>query len=620
VTAEPSSAAPPSSRTWRPPISAVLVLGFGGLVAGAVAAVLLLALDVAQRNTSELLRQTAALSIDAQVANLDHHLRPARNQVEFLANQLSAGAVPLDDDARLRDLLLGSLAAAPQLSGVAFVRDDLHSVRAGREGGAYGTDTGSWLERPEVRLAVRNAAQQPGFTWGDILYIEWLHSSFIIVRMPVRQAGQFRGVVMAVVSIGELSNFIAATTPPTGGRAFVLRGRDEVIAHPALIGRVEGLSADKPLPHLNEVGDNVLAAMWTPPIDDTKDILGDSDVAGRIVSVGVEPRDDQWDSQNAYIFLYREIRSYGSVPWLVGFYIRLDDVNAPIRRLISMGIVGGGITLAALLIALLLGRSLGRPIRRLAAAAEAIRDLSVENVAPLRGSPFRELDVAARAFNSMLGGLRWFQTYVPRVLVLQLMGQAQGELESKQRVVTVLFTDIVGFTEIGGRLPAPQLAEFLNRHFGLLGACIDAEQGTVDKYIGDSIMAFWGAPLLQADHAHRACRAAKAIAATLKADNDRRSAKGLKPVRLRIGIHTAPVVVGNVGAPGRVNYTLIGDTVNTAQRLEALGKTVDIGADDVVVLLSGETADFVGDEFQLRPLGEYELRGRSEKLRVYQLL
>jgi adenylate cyclase len=220
----------------------------------------------------------------------------------------------------------------------------------------------------------------------------------------------------------------------------------------------------------------------------------------------------------------------------------------------------------------------------------------------------------------MLGGLRWFQTYVPRVLVLQLMGQAQGELESKQRVVTVLFTDIVGFTEIGGRLPAPQLAEFLNRHFGLLGACIDAEQGTVDKYIGDSIMAFWGAPLLQADHAHRACRAAKAIAATLKADNDRRSAKGLKPVRLRIGIHTGPVVVGNVGAPGRVNYTLIGDTVNTAQRLEALGKTVDIGADDVVVLLSGETADFVGDEFQLRPLGEYELRGRSEKLRVYQLL
>jgi adenylate cyclase len=200
------------------------------------------------------------------------------------------------------------------------------------------------------------------------------------------------------------------------------------------------------------------------------------------------------------------------------------------------------------------------------------------------------------------------------------MGQEAAVLESKQRVVTVLFTDIVGFTEIGGRLPAPQLAEFLNRHFALLGGCIDAELGTVDKYIGDSIMAFWGAPLLQADHAHRACRAAHAIAETLRADNERRAAKDLRPVRLRIGIHTGPVVVGNVGAPGRVNYTLIGDTVNTAQRLETLGKEVDVGTDDVVVLISGETADAVGDDFPLKFLGDYDLRGRSESLRVYRLL
>jgi len=496
------------------------------------------------------------------------------------------------------------------------VRDDLHSVRAGREAGGYDTTAGSWLERPEVRLALRNGSQQPGFAWGEILYIEWLHGSFIIVRTPVRQAGQFRGLVMAVVSIGELSNFIAATTPPTGGRAFVLRGHDEVIAHPALIGTVQGLSSEKPLPHLNEIGDDVLAAMWTPPVDNTDDILGDSDVVGRIVSAGVDPA----DAENTYIFLYREIQSYGPMPWLVGFYVRLDDVNAPLRRLTFVAVVGGGITVAALLVALLLGRSLGRPIRRLAAAADAIRELSIENVAPLRRSPFRELDVAARAFNAMLGGLRWFQTYVPRLLVLQLIGQEQTVLESEERSVTVLFTDIVGFTEIAGRLPAPQLAAFLNRHFGLLAGCIDAEQGTVDKYIGDSVMAFWGAPALQADHAVRACRAAKAMAATLREDNERRSAKDLRPVRLRIGIHTGPAVVGNVGAPGRINYTLIGDTVNIAQRLEQLGKEVDTGTDDVIVLISGETAACLDDTFSLQPLGEQELRGRSESLAVFRLL
>jgi class 3 adenylate cyclase len=607
---------PPPWRSWRPPISAVLVFGFGALVAGAVAAELLLALDVAERNTNELLRRSAELSIQAQVENLDHHLSPARSQVEFLARQLSSGAIPLDDDDRLRDLLLGSLAAAPQITAVAFVREDLHAVRAARDGGVYQTGAGSWMDRPEVRLAIRDAPKLPGFAWGEVLYIERARGSFVTLRTPVRRDDGFRGLVIAIVSIGELSSFIAATTPPAGGRAFILRGRAEVIAHPALAGGGGGQSADKPLPRLDEIGDSVLAAMWTKPIDDASEVLGDSDVVGRIVTVG----DSEWDYENTYIFLYRAVGGYGPTPWLVGFYARLEDVNQPLQRLAFVGLIGGVIFVIAVLLAFLLGRGLARPIRRLAAAAEAIRDLSVENVPILRGSPFRELDVATRAFNSMLGGLRWFQTYVPRALVLQLMGQAAHELESKQRVVTVLFTDIVGFTEIGGRLPAPQLAEFLNRHFALLGACIDAEQGTVDKYIGDSIMAFWGAPLLQADHAHRACRAAKAIAETLQADNERRSAKGLKPVRVRIGIHTGPVVVGNVGAPGRVNYTLIGDTVNTAQRLEALGKTVDIGTDDVVVLVSGETADCVGDDFRLKALGDYELRGRSESLRVFQLL
>jgi class 3 adenylate cyclase len=606
---------PEPRQTWRPPISAVLVFGFGALVAGAVAAVLLLALDVARRNTNELLRQTAVLSIRAQVADLDHHLRPARTQVEFLARQIADGTVAPDDDGRLRDLMLGAL-AAPQIAGVAFVRADLHAVRAGREAATYGTSAGSWVDHPEVRLALRNASSLAGFHWGEVTHLEVLRASCITLSMPVRREGQFLGAVLAAVSITDLSNYLAATTPPMGGRAFILRGRDEVIAHPALAGGVDGLSAERPLPRLDEVRDPVLAAMWTPPIDEAQEVLGDSAVIGRIVGIG----DSAWDDENTYLFLYREIKTYGPTPWLVGFYVRLEDVNEPVRRLTFIGAVGGGIFIVAVLLALLLGRGLARPIRRLATAAEAISRLNVEGVQPLRRSPFRELDVAARAFNSMLSGMRWFQTYVPRLLVLQLMGQEQAELESKQRVVTVLFTDIVGFTEIGGRLPAPQLAEFLNRHFALLGACIDAEQGTVDKYIGDSIMAFWGAPMLQADHAHRACRAAKAIAETLRADNERRSAKDLRPVRLRIGIHTGPVVVGNVGAPGRVNYTLIGDTVNTAQRLEALGKEVDTGADDVVVLVSGDTADAVGDDFPLTYLGEYELRGRSEPLRVYQLL
>jgi class 3 adenylate cyclase len=133
-------------------------------------------------------------------------------------------------------------------------------------------------------------------------------------------------------------------------------------------------------------------------------------------------------------------------------------------------------------------------------------------------------------------------------------------------------------------------------------------------------MAFWGAPALQPDHAQRACRAALAIAKTLRADNERRSEKGLRPVRVRIGIHSGIAVVGNVGAPGRINYTLIGDDVNIAQRLEQLAKDFDPGNGETVVLLSEETAKQLGEGFTLATVGAHILRGQSEPIEAFRLV
>jgi class 3 adenylate cyclase len=133
-------------------------------------------------------------------------------------------------------------------------------------------------------------------------------------------------------------------------------------------------------------------------------------------------------------------------------------------------------------------------------------------------------------------------------------------------------------------------------------------------------MAFWGAPTLQPDHAQRACRAALAIAEILRVDNERRSEKGLRPVRVRIGIHSGIAVVGNVGAPGRINYTLIGDDVNIAQRLEQLAKDFDPGNGETVVLLSAETAKDLGEGFLLETVGSHLLRGQSEPIEAFRLV
>ena len=135
-------------------------------------------------------------------------------------------------------------------------------------------------------------------------------------------------------------------------------------------------------------------------------------------------------------------------------------------------------------------------------------------------------------------------------------------------------------------------------------------------------MAFWGAPDHFDDHADRAVRAAQAIKLAVDEDNRRRLAAGETPIRIRIGIHTGRVTVGNIGAPDRLNYTIIGDNVNIAQRLEQLGKQFAAdGASDasVTTLLSSATVDQLTGKFPLDDLGDVQVRGRSGRIRIYRL-
>ena len=594
------------------PIAAVLAIGFGGLVAIAVGAVLWLSLDVAEESTNELLRRVAEDQIDSVAENLDRHLVPSRGQVEFVTAEIESGAFAVDDTARLQDLLLGSLAATPHVTGIAFIRDDLYAVRAGLENGGYVADAGSWVDRAAPRLALREAETLEGFTWGTPIFIETSNATFLAPRRPVRIDGELRGVVTAIVSTTEMSEYLSRSTDSLGGVTFVLFGRDLVFAHPLLAGggatRDLTLGPDHPLPAISEIGDHVLAAMWSTPEDPLTDILAGTSIKGGVIGV----------DGTLHVVLWRELTGYGDTPWIVGVHFPVDAVNAPLRRLILASAIGIGILVVAVIAALLLGRAIARPVRRLAAAAAALRARDPRSGEVFPHSVLREIDSAAIAFNAMVTGLKWFATYVPRSLVLLLMRRGAAELVSEERALTVLFTDMIGFSAVAQRLTPPQLADFLNRHFALLGAGIEAEGGTVDKYIGDSVMAFWGAPEPQSDHAARACRAARNIAAALREDNARRAAKGQRPIRVRIGIHSGPAIAGNIGAPGRVNYTLIGDTVNTAQRLEQLGKTVDDGAADAVVLISGATAAQAPQD-EVRPIGVHVLRGRADEIEVYRL-
>ena len=320
------------------------------------------------------------------------------------------------------------------------------------------------------------------------------------------------------------------------------------------------------------------------------------------------------------LFIYREISGYSDKPWLVGRYLPLDELESEVRRLKHAAWLALGAVLAAVAGAWMVGYAIGKPILRLARATSAIRDLDLSAARPLAGSRLRELDEAISAYNALTASLHWFESYVPGRLVKRLMAQGEQATALVEREVTVLFTDIVDFTSLAERLPASDTAAFLNDHFRLLAACVEAEDGTIDKFIGDSLMAFWGAPDMQPDHPARACRAARAVAAVITGDNQRRRELGLPPVRIRIGIHAGRAMVGNIGAPGRINYTLVGDMVNTAQRIEDIAKECMTDNEEAVVLVSDVVLRSVGSSFAVRPAGQHTLRGREAATDVFRLL
>jgi adenylate cyclase len=600
-------------RVWRPTIAGVLIFGFGLLVVTAVSAVLLVSLGTAQKNTVALIRQMADFSVEGLIERIDIHLGAAREQSEFVAGMIGGGEIDPTDRDRLADALRGAMAATPQVTGIAYFSKDGWSLRVGRADSDSLTFFDDAEPDPEViRLVKEMAFGGPG-GWGGVFWVPTLNQPHLAVATAVtRKDGEYLGVTSSVVSMRALSNFVDDYALQTGVHPFILYGRDRVLAHPSLIGDVAGLGWEKPLLGLDEIDDPLLAGIWNDdrqPLDILRDFGGS--LLGHYRRVG---------GDQVY-YLYRVIGGYGPQQLYMGVYALDSEIDSSeTDRLILAGWIGFAILVLSLLLAVVLGRLISRPVRDLAGAALAVSSFDFRRVPQAKGSAFRELDSAASAFNSMLSGLRWFETYVPRSLVLRLIQRGDGGVESEERQVTVIFTDIVGFTAGSQRLTPRETADFLNHHFALLAAEIERTGGTLDKYIGDSVMAFWGAPDEQPDHADRACRAALAINAALERDNRERAASGAPQVRIRLGVHSGAAIVGNIGAPGRVNYTLIGDTVNLANRLESFGKEVPAGAGAATILLSGETRARLNDSWQVEDLGAHQMRGRSGTTQVFRLL
>ena len=300
----------------------------------------------------------------------------------------------------------------------------------------------------------------------------------------------------------------------------------------------------------------------------------------------------------------------------VGAAVPIAEITAESRRLLLVSGSTAAVCILLAVLAVLAGAVfMSRAIGRIALKTDSIRDLDFTDRTPIV-SRIREVQQLSDAVERMRDGLEIFGRYVAKNLVRQIMRSPEtAGVGGAQRQVTVMFSDIESFSRISEGLSPQVLTGRLSRYFDALTAPISAGHGTIDKFIGDSIMAFWNAPEPDEQHVENACRAALG-AATASQDLVEKWQRRDRPVfRTRFGLHTGLAVIGNVGARDRINYTLVGTIVNQASRIEGLNKVYGTH-----ILASGEVVALTHELFTWRFIERVIPAGTDDPLDLFELV
>ena len=605
-------------------LGATLGIAFGLLVALAIGTVLSLSLYSNYTNTLSLLNSRSVTSVRLLEENLDRHLAPARDIVDFLARLFADGQFDFDDRARADAILRGASAGDPDVAAIILYRldtDRRFGVFRG-PGDRYGSIDDEAITNPMIQRELMDGAPPDRVVWGKPVIVDG--NLFANVRRALVRDGAVQGYVVAAIAVRRVSGSLSAAGAAESATAFIIDSNNRILVHPKLAREpaIEGSQATGEAalnllaPKLALFEDAVLRRF---PDRQPAEIFQDAAAASVEVSV-LDLNDQDNDPESNFLFLTKKTDAYSAEPWTLGLYYPAHAVNTEVRRLMASLFSGVVLLVVAVIAAALLGRRMATPVRRITGVADRVAALDLKDIDSLPESRIREFDVGSRTMNQMVDAISAFSTYVPRALVAKLIERGAEETgRPAEMELTVMFTDIAGFTARSETMGAAETAEFLNRHFAALGTAIGACGGTIDKYMGDGLMAFWGAPEPMPDHAARACEAARRIAAAVAAQNSEIVAAGGEPVRIRIGIHTGPTIVGNIGAESRVDYTVVGDTVNICARLQELGRVVD-GSADIVILISEQTMAEAGLQDGVVALGQHRLRGRGQETAIFRLM
>jgi adenylate cyclase len=277
--------------------------------------------------------------------------------------------------------------------------------------------------------------------------------------------------------------------------------------------------------------------------------------------------------------------------------------------LIAMLGIGLGVALAGLL-----ANRVSRPIRLLTGEAYRLRQFEFGNMPQVRSKTL-EVHQLAQAVETLQRSLKDFACYVPSQIVRRLLaGEMTSEIGGDRCQVTLMFSDIEGFTTMSEQMTPMELLRDTSEYFTAVTEVIRAGGGTIDRFIGDAVMAMWNAPARQMDHVTLACGSVLGAAEVVNEFNERRVAQGKLPFKTRFSVHVGDAVVGNVGSNESMTYTAIGATVNLASRLEGLNKVFG-----TQILVSEQVHEEIAGRFNTRPLDVVRPAGATRPLVIYEL-
>ncbi|MCK1391117.1 adenylate/guanylate cyclase domain-containing protein [Bradyrhizobium sp. 1] len=492
----------------------------------------------------------------------------------------------VDEDAAFRLVLISRTAGAAPVTQ--YLSENLIQVAEVAGPGSYDPRQRPWyveaFKNDKTLLTgpyVFYATGEPGYT----------------LRTPLKEGR--RGVVAGDVLLNRFEDMLAQQKLGPSGLAFLFDDSERIVGHPEM----NRLMAEIPerQDNLPQIGALKLPALM-PIIRSWR-------------SGGPAQQFFADASGRTYVAAVHRLETAGSANIRMALVAPLDEFYAQIigerRTLFALALAFVGATLP---FAFWLGSLMAQPLRKLVEQTDAIQRFEIAE-RPRIHSVIAEIEELGRSVFTMRSVVRSFASFIPRQIVRQLIETGSAlSLGGSRREVTVLFTDVADFTAKTERADPSQVMIFTSRYFATLSDEIMRHNGTIDKYIGDAVMAIWNAPADDPDHTANACRAILACLSANDALNKEFRREGWPPYDTRFGLHVGDAVVGNIGSSDRMNYTALGATINLASRLEGLNKNYGTH-----VLVSAAVRARAEQAFLFRSVDSIRPKGFAEAIEVSEL-